>query len=71
MTGNINPYLTTDSAVECALMNVNELAEYLVIGKNRAYELLNTGAIKGFRIGSIWKISKTAVDKFIYEKSGL
>lgn len=52
-------------------MTVNELAEYLGIGKNRAYELLNTGAIKGFRIGSIWKISKVVVEQFIYEQSGL
>jgi hypothetical protein len=41
----------------------------LGIGRNRACELLKTGTIKGFGIGSIWKISKTAVDKFIYEKS--
>lgn len=61
MTDNINPYWTTDNENECALMNVNELAEYLGIGKNRAYELLNSGAVKGFRIGSIWKVSKIAV----------
>lgn len=71
MIGNINSYLTTANETDCALMSVNELAEYLGIGKNRAYELLNTGTIKGFRIGSIWKVSRAAVDKFICEKSGL
>ncbi|MEY8485053.1 helix-turn-helix domain-containing protein [Lachnospiraceae bacterium WCA-9-b2] len=71
MTGILKPYFSTDNEAEPALMTVNELAEYLGIGKNRAYELLNTGAIKGFRIGSIWKISKVAVEQFIYEQSGL
>lgn len=71
MTGILKPYLSTDNETEPALMTVNELAEYLGIGRNRAYELLNTGAIKGFRIGSIWKISKVAVEQFIYEQSGL
>ena len=70
MTGILKPYFSTDNEAEPALMTVNELAEYLGIGRNRAYELLNTRAIKGFRIGSIWKVSKIAVDQFIYEKSG-
>ena len=71
MTGILKPYFSTDNEAEPTLMTVNELAEYLGIGKNRAYELLNTGAIKGFRIGSIWKISKVAVEQVIYEQSGL
>ena len=66
----LKPSLTTDTEIESPLMTVGELAEYLGIGRNRAYELLNTRAIKGFRIGSIWNVSKIAVDQFIYEKSG-
>ena len=66
----LKPSLTTDTEIESPLMTVGELPEYLGIGRNRAYELLNTRAIKGFRIGSIWKVSKIAVDQFIYEKSG-
>lgn len=56
---------------EVILLSVQELAEYLGIGKNRAYKLLSSGEISGFRIGSVWKVTKTAVDKYIYEKSGL
>ncbi len=56
---------------EPVLMTASELADYLGIGKNRAYELLNSGEIKGFRIGSVWKVTKAAVDRYIYEKSGL
>lgn len=53
------------------LMTVAELAEYLGIGKNRAYELLRAGNIKGFRIGCTWKVSKAAVLQYIKEQSGI
>ncbi len=48
-----------------------EMAEYLNIGKNRAYNLLNSGEIHGFRLGNSWKVSRLALDKYIIEHSGL
>ena len=60
------PYLTSykeDSA--SPLMTVPELAEYLDVGRNTVYSLLRDGSIKGFRIGSSWKVSREAVDLFI------
>ena len=48
-----------------------ELAEYLNIGKNRAYELLRSGKIVAFRIGKTWKVSRAAIDKYIMEQSGI
>lgn len=56
---------------EIPLMTVLELAEYLGIGKNAAYELLRTQTIQGFRIGKTWKVSKKAVDLYIKKNSGL
>ncbi len=53
------------------IMTVPELAEYLGIGKNKAYDLLRNGTIKGFRIGASWKVSREAVDYYIRKKSGL
>ena len=53
------------------LMTPPELAAYLGIGRNLAYQLLNDGAIKGFRIGNQWKVSKQAVDLYIAEQSKL
>lgn len=64
-------YIIPSREDETVLMTAVELADYLGIGRNRAYELLNKGEIKGFRIGSTWRVSKEAVEKFIYEKSGL
>lgn len=53
------------------LITVDELCEWLVIGKNAAYTLLNSGKIKAFRIGRIWKISRAAVVEYIKQESML
>lgn len=53
------------------LMTVPELAEYLGIGKNKTYDMLRKGIIKGFHIGTTWKISREAVDYYIRKSSGL
>lgn len=52
-------------------MTPPELAAYLGIGRNLAYQLLNAGTIKGFKIGNQWKVSKQAVDLYIAKKSEL
>lgn len=65
----IPPLNVTNDSSE--ILSVEEVSEHLRIGKNRTYELLNTGRIKGFRIGSIWKISKAALETYIRESSGL
>ncbi|RHS99871.1 DNA-binding protein [Ruminococcus sp. AM42-11] len=41
------------------------------MGKNRIYELLNTGKLKGFRMGSTWKISRMALENYILNASEL
>ena len=53
------------------LITVDELCELLVIGKNAAYALLNSGEIKAFRIGRVWKIPREAVHEYIRRKSRL
>ena len=50
------------------LVTVEELCEMLMIGKNAAYRLLNSGAIKAIRIGRIWKIPKQSIVEFIQLK---
>lgn len=53
------------------ILSASELADYLNIGKNRTYDLLNRGVIKGFRIDSSWRISIAAVNEYIKTASGL
>ena len=53
------------------ILTVAEIAETLYIGKNRVYELLENGSIKGFRIGRVWKVPKEALREYILSQGGL
>jgi len=53
------------------VISVKELCEILRIGRNRAYELLQTNQIKGFQMGRPWKIPKVSVEKYLKSKSSL
>ena len=52
------------------IITVEELMELLQIGKSTAYQLLDSGEIKAFRIGRKWKIPKNEVYEYIRLKSG-
>lgn len=53
------------------ILTVSDVAQILYIGKNRVYELLDNGDLKGFRIGNVWKIPKEAVQEYILIQSRL
>ena len=40
-----------------------EVMELLYIGKNTLYKLLNSGELKGFRVGRQWRITKGALQE--------
>ena len=51
-----------------SLITIDELCEILMIGKNTAYSLLKSGAIKSFKINRIWKIPRSSIDDYITNK---
>ena len=53
------------------ILTIEELAEILKIGTSQAYKLVRTGAIKAFKEGKDWKISKEAVIQYVVERSRL
>ena len=54
------------------LLTVEDAANILMVGKNRIYELLNQGKIKGMRIGkSTWRIPKISIYQYIQTQSAL
>jgi len=53
--------------MENEIMKFEEVMEYLNIGKNTLYRLLNNREISAFKIGKIWKIPKSEVDNYICE----
>ena len=50
------------------LMEIDGLCAELGIGKNTAYELLNSGEIDAFKIGTVWKIPVKGVEDYIHRK---
>ena len=51
--------------MENEIMRFEEVMEFLNIGKNTLYRLLNNGEISAFKIGKVWKISKKSVEEYI------
>jgi len=47
------------------VLTAAEAMDILGVAKNTVYRLLNTGKIKGIRIGRSWRISLDSFDKFI------
>ncbi|WP_193603803.1 helix-turn-helix domain-containing protein [Niallia nealsonii] len=52
------------------ILTVDELMDILYIGKNTAYQLLNSRKIQAFKIGRVWKIPREAVTQYIIQQSG-
>ncbi len=41
-----------------------EVMDLLYIGKNTLYRLLNSGELKGFRIGKQWRVRRDALEAY-------
>lgn len=54
--------------MENEIMKFEEVMEFLNIGKNTLYTLLNHGEITAFKIGKVWKIPKKSVKEYIDKK---
>lgn len=44
---------------------VEEMREFLKVGKNTAYELIRTGKIKSFKVGAEYRIAADAINEYI------
>ena len=50
------------------IMQIEEVMEYLNIGKNTMYGLLKSGELNAFKIGKVWKIPKASVKDYVSRK---
>lgn len=59
--------------LECQddFLTVEELCEILKMGHNAVYRLLNSGELKAFRNGRIWRIPKQSVIEYVKQRSNL
>ncbi len=53
------------------ILSVDESCEILKIGKGALYSLLQSGQLKGFRNGRVWRIPKIAIQEYILSQTGL
>lgn len=44
-----------------------EVMDLLCIGRNRFYRMVNSGELKGFRIGKLWRVRREEVERFAKE----
>jgi len=47
------------------ILRIEDVMEYLNIGKNTIYSLLQSGELKAFRIGKLWKIPRKALEEYV------
>ncbi|TBX66045.1 helix-turn-helix domain-containing protein [Bacillus toyonensis] len=50
------------------LVPVEDLMEMLDIGWNKAYELLQSGQIKSFKVGKSYRIPKMCIQNYVLAK---
>ena len=50
------------------ILSVGDICEILFVGRNRVYELLNEGLLKGFRVGRAWRIPKKSLETYIVQR---
>ena len=53
------------------LLTLEETCEVLKMGRSAVYGLLQSGTLKGFRNGRVWRIPKLAVQQFVLSQAGL
>lgn len=53
------------------ILSVDDACEALKVGHNALYEMLNSGKLKAYKNGRIWRIPKEAVRRYILENAKL
>ena len=54
-----------DQAPVSEYLTPQEVMDLLYIGKNTLYKLLNSGKLKGFRVGSLWRIQLKDLEAYV------
>ncbi len=46
-------------------LNLEEVMEYLRVGRNTALTLLQSGKVRAVQVGRQWRVSRAALDAFL------
>lgn len=52
------------------IVDIETMMDILAIGRNKAYELLQTGQVKSFKLGKAYRIPKQCITDFIWNNVG-
>lgn len=52
------------------VMTIDELAEYLQVGKSTLYKLAQEGKVPGQKVGKHWRFRKEAIDRWLDDREG-
>ena len=50
---------------EYEILTIDDAMDYLMIGRNTLYRLLQTGELKGFLVGNKWRIPMKSIKQYI------
>lgn len=53
------------------ILTVEETSEALRVGYNAMYDLLNSGKLKAYKNGRVWRIPKESIKQYILETTHL
>ena len=53
------------------LMTIPEVCDALLIGRATAYQLLESGAVDGFKTGRSWKVKKDSLTEYVRKSAKL
>jgi len=66
---SLRPLLVRKQEAPDAILTVDQLAEYLGIGKQRVYEVVSLKTIPYFKVGKSLRFRRSAIDKWIESQS--
>jgi len=66
---SLRPLLVRKQDATDAFLTVDQLAEYLGIGKQRVYDAVSKNKIPYFKVGKLLRFRKSAIDKWIESQS--
>jgi excisionase family DNA binding protein len=55
----------TSSASRPRVLDVDGVAEQLGVSRWLVYDLLNSGQLRGVRVGRLWRVPQGAIDSFL------
>lgn len=64
---NDYPFYEEDMEIENDCLSHKECMEYLFIGRSLFYKLVNSGELPAFRVGKLWRVKKTDLEKYCIE----